>query len=305
MSTVLSVDDSATDRRLAGGLLEQGGEFTVCYAVDGHDALTQMELHVPELVITDLNMPDMGGLQLTTLIRQTYPFVPVILMTARGSEEIAVEALRKGAASYVLKRRLAQELLETVRQVVSFAKEDRGQIRLLRRMLKQEVEFSIENESDLISSLVKYLQNSAASRGICDETTRVRIGVALQEAMTNACYHGNLEVSSELREVDHRAFYELIQQRSNSSPYAERRIHVRARLTPDSVEYIIRDEGPGFDPTTLPDPRDPQNLERPSGRGLLLMQTFMDEVRYNATGNEVLLIKRRTPATPKQNGDAA
>ena len=302
MATVLIVDDSATDRRLAGGLLEQGGEFEVCYAVDGGDALTQMELHVPELVVTDLNMPEIDGLQLTTVIRQTYPFVPVILMTARGSEDIAVAALQKGAASYVPKRLLNHKLVETVRQVLNVAKEDRGQVRLQRRMIRQEVEFAIENDVDLMASLVRFLQNGAASQGICDETTRIRVGVALQEALTNACYHGNLEVSSELREINHRAFYDLAQERTQQSPYAERRIFVSARFTPELAEYAIRDEGPGFDPAKLPDPTDPENLERPCGRGLLLMQTFMDEVRYNDRGNEVVMVKRRTaPADDKEN----
>lgn len=302
MSTILVVDDSATDRRLAGGLLEQGDEYEICYAVDGSDALAQMELQVPDLVVTDLNMPELNGLELTTKIRQVYPFVPVILMTARGSEEIAVEALRKGASSYVPKRRLSQDLLDTVHQVLSFALEDRGQIRLMRRLLKQEVDFCIENENELIMSLVRYLQNGTAAQGICDESNRIRIGVALQEALTNACYHGNLEVTSDLREIDHRAFYDLVKERSETSPYNDRRIHVSARFTPDYAQYTIRDEGPGFDPSTLRDPTDPANLERPCGRGLLLMQTFMDEVRFNTTGNEVSLIKRRSPSPSEQNG---
>ena len=57
------------------------------------------------------------------------------------------------------------------------------------------------------------------------------------------------------------------------------------------IRYVIRDEGPGFDPATLPDPTDPANLDRPCGRGLLLMRTFMDDVGYNRSGNEVTLIK--------------
>lgn len=304
MSTVLIVDDSATDRRLAGGLLERSEDFDVCYAIDGKDALTQMELHVPNLVLTDLNMPEMDGLQLTEVIRATYPMVPVVLMTAQGSEEIAVEALQKGASSYVPKHRLGQELAETIRKVLTSAKQDRGQVRLLRRMLRQEVEFSIENDDELIASLVKFLQNGAASQRICDETGRIRIGVALQEALTNACYHGNLEVSSKLREVDHRAFYELAKERQQSKPYVDRRIYVSAKFTADAVEYLIRDEGPGFDPSKLPDPRDPENLERPCGRGLLLMQTFMDEVRFNSQGNEVSLIKRRSPPPTSRQGAA-
>ena len=58
------------------------------------------------------------------------------------------------------------------------------------------------------------------------------------------------------------------------------------------VTYAIRDEGPGFDPSTLPDPTDPANLERVSGRGLLLIHAFMDEVRHNPTGNEITMVKR-------------
>ena len=61
----------------------------------------------------------------------------------------------------------------------------------------------------------------------------------------------------------------------------------------DHGAFVIRDEGPGFDPRELPDPTDPTNLERPSGRGLLLMRTFMDDVSYNDDGNQVTLIKRR------------
>ena len=54
--------------------------------------------------------------------------------------------------------------------------------------------------------------------------------------------------------------------------------------------------GTGRRPSLLPDPRDPENLERPSGRGLLLMKTFLDDVVYNAKGNQVRMVKRRVPA---------
>ena len=57
--------------------------------------------------------------------------------------------------------------------------------------------------------------------------------------------------------------------------------------------YVIRDEGPGFDVSGLPDPTDPANLDRPCGRGMLLMRTFMDNVIYNDRGNEVTLFKER------------
>ena len=61
----------------------------------------------------------------------------------------------------------------------------------------------------------------------------------------------------------------------------------------DSGRATRRDEGPGFDPATVPDPTDPANLEKASGRGLLLIRAYMDEVIHNRTGNQVTLVKRR------------
>lgn len=303
MPTVLIVDDSATDRLRAGGLLDQLDDFSIEYAVDGSDALIKMELHVPDMVITDLDMPELNGLELVAVMRKSYPIVPVVLMTARGSEDIAVQALRAGAASYVPKRLLNSQLAETVRQVFLVSREDRGRIRLMRRMAEQQVRFDIENDQELIASMVQYLQHGAACMGVCDDGDRIRTGVALQEALTNASFHGNLEVSSALREIDHRAYYDLARERSVLPPYSQRRIHVSARYSLDEAEFCIRDEGPGFDRSSLPDPTDPANLERPCGRGLLLMQTFMDEVKYNVAGNEVTMIKRRkSPAIDRVQG---
>jgi CheY-like chemotaxis protein/anti-sigma regulatory factor (Ser/Thr protein kinase) len=295
MPTVLIVDDSAMDRRLAGGLLEKIEGLSVEYAVDGGDALIKMELHVPDIVITDLDMPVINGLELVEVIHRAYPLIPVILMTARGSEDIAVKALRAGASSYVPKRQLSPQLAETLRQVLQVARRDRAHLRLMRRLKRQDVEFILENDQELVSTMVQYLQDAAMAMKVCDESDRVRIGVALQEALTNACFHGNLELCSSLREDDHRAYYDLAIHRMGQIPWSRRRIYVTGRFTPELAEFTIRDEGPGFKPECLPDPTDPANLERPCGRGLLLMHTFMDEVRHNAAGNEVVLIKRRTP----------
>jgi anti-sigma regulatory factor (Ser/Thr protein kinase) len=124
--------------------------------------------------------------------------------------------------------------------------------------------------------------------------------VALEEALANALYHGNLEVSSSLREDDDRAYYALVEQRVRESPYRDRRIHVEAKLSREQAVFVIRDEGCGFDPALLPDPTDPANLEKSSGRGVLLMRTFMDEVCYNNVGNQVTLCKRRNEQHPAE-----
>jgi anti-sigma regulatory factor (Ser/Thr protein kinase) len=120
----------------------------------------------------------------------------------------------------------------------------------------------------------------------------LQISTALTEALRNAIDHGNLELDSKLRENDDNSYYDLGVERANLPPYRDRRVHFRSRLTPSRAEYVIRDEGPGFDPTTLPDPTDPENLLRASGRGIMLIRTFMDDVKFNETGNELTMVKR-------------
>jgi CheY-like chemotaxis protein/anti-sigma regulatory factor (Ser/Thr protein kinase) len=294
MATVLVVDDSPVDCKLVGGLLARDSGWNVIYAANGKQALEQIELHIPDLVLTDLQMPKMDGLELVSAVRKEYPLIPVILMTAKGSEEIAVKALRRGAASYVSKRKLAHDLVNTIQIVLSAAGDDRSYSQLMNRMVSNECRFILENDLALIGSAVQYLQEMAVKLRICDDSDRLRVGVALEEAMLNAYYHGNLDLNSELRERDHMAYYELARQRTGEAPYCERRITVEASFSPDEVVYVIRDEGKGFDVSEIPDPTDPAHLERPCGRGRLLMQTFMDDVRYNDIGNQVTCIKRRS-----------
>jgi anti-sigma regulatory factor (Ser/Thr protein kinase) len=125
-----------------------------------------------------------------------------------------------------------------------------------------------------------------------DRTERMRVGMALQEALVNAIYHGNLEVSSDLRQEDERVFHDLADNRRRQPPYRERRIHVRVCLGRSETVYVVQDQGPGFDPGSLPDPTDCHNLDRIGGRGLMLIRTFMDHVAHNPRGNEITMIKR-------------
>ena len=110
MPTVLVVDDGKVDQRLAGRLLKDQLQVSVEYADNGREALDLIKRRLPEVVVTDMKMPFMDGLELVEAIRREHATLPVIVMTAVGSEELAAEALQKGATSYVPKRRLAQDL---------------------------------------------------------------------------------------------------------------------------------------------------------------------------------------------------
>jgi serine/threonine-protein kinase RsbW len=94
------------------------------------------------------------------------------------------------------------------------------------------------------------------------------IRLALEEALVNAIKHGN--------QMDHT-----------------KRVRVSYRITPDRFDVEIADEGPGFDPVDVPDPTAPENIERPCGRGLLLMRHYMTEVAYHDRGRAVRMSKVR------------
>lgn len=291
MLTILVVDDSPVDRQLAVGIVEQLGS-TAITAENGLEALKRIEEDKPDVVLTDLLMPELDGLKLVERIRDDHLDVPVVLMTAFGSEDTAAAALRAGAASYVPKRNLKPELDEALRTVMS-AVEARQQKERVRSFLESiESHFVLTCEPESTTALVSYLQDGLSQLGICDDAGLFQVSTALAEALANAFDHGNLELDSALRETSDFAYGKLREERRTQIPYRDRKVHVTATLTPEEAKYVVRDEGDGFDPAMLPDPKDPENLLKPYGRGIMLIRTFMDEVEFNDRGNEITMIKR-------------
>lgn len=99
---------------------------------------------------------------------------------------------------------------------------------------------------------------------------RFSVRLAVEEAIVNAIAHGNQYDSG-------------------------KQVRVRCWLGPELVRVEVCDEGPGFDPACVPDPTNPDRLECPCGRGVMLMRHFMTHVAYSQSGTTVLLEKRRTP----------
>lgn len=300
MTTVLVVDDSAVDRRLVGGLLERDGRWGLAFANNGSEALAQMKQAQPDLVITDMIMPEMDGLELVTAARLFHPGVPVVLITAHGNEALALEALERGAASYVPKSQLADKLSSTVERVLGLSRADRSQKRLIECLHGSQFSFCLDNDPSLVDALVDLVQGLVLGMGLADTAGRVRVGMALEQALLNALYHGNLEITADQRQEARESMMEgrpetLIDQRRTQEPYASRRIQVAIDVSPEEARFTVRDDGPGFDTSRLPPRDDPRVLEEEGGRGLVLMRSFMDEVAFNERGNEVTMLKRREP----------
>lgn len=298
MTTILVVDDCPIDRHLVGAILTKVDGAELVFAEDGRQALDRLDETPVDLVLTDLLMPGLDGLGLVEAVRQRLPDVPVILMTAHGNESIALEALARGAASYIPKAQLAERLQETVAQVLARAAADRTRQRLLECQTHFECDFLLHTDPDLVPLLVDFIQRTLAEMQYGDAAERVQIGVAIEEAVVNALVHGNLEISGdEVRRTRSGgrdpALATLLAERRREPRLRDRPIRFTASIGPDGCRFVVRDGGDGFDAQGVAQRDAAENFGSGVDRGLVLMRTLMDEVRYNSEGNEVTLVKHR------------
>lgn len=138
---ILVVDDEAPIREILQRGLTQMGGFSVELAQNGQEAIEKVEKDIFDLILTDLMMPEMNGMELLKIIKGTRPELPVIMMTAYGSIDTAVEAMKIGANDYITKPVDFNDLLiriSKVKQESLLLKENR----LLRMEVRKKFEFS-------------------------------------------------------------------------------------------------------------------------------------------------------------------
>ena len=134
------------------------------------------------------------------------------------------------------------------------------------------IEKSILTDLTAARHLTEEILARAESAGY-SEDDRFAIHLALEEALINAIKHGN--------KFDHT-----------------RKVTVSVDVGDERTTITVCDEGSGFNPAAVPDPTLDENLEKPCGRGIMLMRAYMDEVAYNDCGNEVRMAKRRCSGLP-------
>ena len=117
---ILVVEDSPMTRSLIVSSLEDLGEFTVIEAANGFQALRKLPEFMPDLVITDINMPDINGLEVVRFVKESenYRHIPVIIVTTEGREVDRERGLRLGADRYLVKPFEPDELQNFVRELL-------------------------------------------------------------------------------------------------------------------------------------------------------------------------------------------
>lgn len=139
--------------------------------------------------------------------------------------------------------------------------------------MHESIEFELPSSMSVMHSILDYLMKRVEKLGVV-KSEQSNLFVALDEAFVNAVKHGN--------KFDTRKL-----------------VRVTADVTPQEARFTIEDEGEGFDVNSIPDPLDPANLFKPSGRGVLFIYNIMDEVKYNDRGNRLTMVKRSEEKKPE------
>ena len=125
------------------------------------------------------------------------------------------------------------------------------------------VSAQLPDEPERIRAFEEQFVRAAAAAGY-DQASCFALRLAMEEAIRNAFRHGHRNLPGEPVDVTYE-------------------------VSPGQVTIRVRDRGPGFDPSDLPDPTAPENLAQPTGRGVMLIRAYMSEVSYNPKGNEVTM----------------
>jgi CheY-like chemotaxis protein len=291
---ILVVDDNPIDRHLVGRLLGKQPDWRIHFANDGAAAITSIGDVRPHLIVTDMQMPYIDGLALVQSVRCNYPEIPVVLITSYGTEKTAVEALKHGAASYSPKTALQKDLVRTVRQVLEMSQHVNAPLVPANQPIPKNMAFVLDNDLALIGPLIEQLQAALPS---WSDRDRLQIGMAIDEALVNAMHHGNLEVDTNLRDIDEATYNHEIDSRRLRPPFCDRKVRIQAEFSESHVCVQISDDGQGFDPAQVPDPTTPENLRNVGGRGLFLINAFMSKVVHNSIGNQITMTKLRAQET--------
>ena len=165
MSTkILIVDDKQMMRDSVGGTLQRAG-YQIVAASDGSAALTLLARHRPAAVVTDFKMPEMDGLELLGRLRAADDQLPVLIMTAYGTVDAAVQAMKQGAFDFIQKPFEGEQLVMAVRRAVEHRRLVQENAALRSNVQNYEASPVIVGHSPLMRQLAQQVQQIAHSHG--------------------------------------------------------------------------------------------------------------------------------------------
>ena len=287
---VVIVDDEKEIRHILERIVRHENLTPDTYS-DGQEALEALQEQHDDvvLVITDIRMPHLNGIEFMRLASQDFPDTPFIVTSGHGTKKEIIQALKQGALDYFEKPFGVKEISSSIRKVKLLADEGHRTIWAYRNLVKKTLVFEIANDIELVQPLVGGLADEIKLSCRIPRSHLPGIRMGLHELIVNAIEHGNLELNSDLKK--RHDYLDFLKRRSLEERFRGRRVTIEVTITVEAFTCVIRDQGPGFDWHSLPDPGDHNNLFKPHGRGIIMAGNFFDEFSFNESGNQVTVRK--------------
>ncbi|HYJ48028.1 MAG TPA: ATP-binding protein, partial [Pyrinomonadaceae bacterium] len=261
---ILIVDNNDELRSMLEQVLRELGHEVVATG-DRELALARDDLDEFDLIISDLTEDEHSGMQLLGEIKRKRLMVPVVVSSDEAQQPGVVKAFKMGAANFLRLPYNKEELRTIVEKTLSYKLRFVDDLKVL-PYVREKIDFELPSDLTLMNGVLQYLIERVSKLGII-KPERSNLFVALDEAFVNAVKHGNCNDPRKL-------------------------VRITAELSSKEARFTVEDEGQGFNVQAIPDPRDPTNLFKTSGRGVLLIYNIMDEVQYNERGNRLTMVKR-------------
>ena len=287
---VLIVEDDKASRLFLESLLESNG-YSFKSAANGIEGLNVFDEYKPDLVLSDIQMPIMDGLELLEAIRDKKSETIIVIITAFGTENYAIQALHLGANNYLKKPVSSQELLRLLKKYKSIFNSKFSPDALPGRLINRNFKLEFKSEFNKIPKIVdKVIVESTLE---LENNIKVNVELGLVELITNAIEHGNLSIDYHQKQnaLNEGTLDELYADRMNESKYKDRKITVDFYADEKILQWTITDDGEGFDWDILPDPTDEQHILELSGRGVFISKFLFDKIEYSGKGNIVTATK--------------
>ena len=261
--------------------------ISVITAPDPHVALAMIDMAMPDMLMTDLFLPNQGGLLLIRDIRTRSAHTVIIASGESEDGATILNIVRAGAGDYLQKPLLAEDLGlaldRALRQIPSTIERVPGLEQVDYRLV-------LGTNPDHVEACVSWLIQQTAQA--LTETQRLHLRTTLIELIVNAVEHGSLEI---LYQEKHEAlstdqFERLIAERRRHPRFSKRRVVVEASYDKDRrrLRYAITDEGKGFAWNRfLTTAEQPCDSRQANGRGVFLAKAFFPDLTYNERGTEV------------------
>ena len=153
--------------------------------------------------------------------------------------------------------------------------------------------FDLGNDPTQVAPMAELIASQVCEFWRDRQSKQAAINMALQEALSNAVHHGNLGLSSGLREGESSRYWELAEVRRTLSPWKDRSVYVEVEATGEDATITITDEGDGFDHNAVRSCSDGSGLFKVHGRGITMIRELMDSVEYSNGGRTITMLIRR------------